>query len=225
MNILVVAAHPDDEVLGAGGTIAWHAGKGDRVTVAILGEGISSRFSSRGKVNRSFITDLKADARRASRVMGCTGVKLFDFPDNRFDSMDLLKIVKRIEALTEEIQPEIVYTHHHGDLNIDHEITARAVMTAFRPMPGFPVRRILAFEVPSATHWSFPEHAFVPTVFVDISKTLAMKLEALKCYRSEVRPYPHPRASESLEARAKVWGSTMGVGAAEAFVLLRELVL
>ena len=224
MNVLVVAAHPDDEVLGAGGAIARHSRNGEHVTIAILGEGIASRYASRDEVDQTLLADLKADAQQAARLMGCTDLRLFDLPDNRFDSVDLLDVVKIVEDLVEQIQPEIVYTHHHGDLNIDHVLTARAVLTACRPLPDTSVRRILAFEVPSSTGWGFPEHSFAPTVFVDISDTLPVKLEAVKAYRSEVRQYPHPRAPEALAERAKTWGSQVGLAAAEPFVLLRELI-
>lgn len=225
MNVLVVAAHPDDEVLGAGGTIARHAQNGDHVTIGILGEGITSRYAARDAADQTLLNDLKANAEQAAKMMGCASLRLFDLPDNRFDSVDLLDIVKIVESLVEQTQPEIVYMHHPGDLNIDHVITARAVLTACRPLPGSSVRRILAFEVPSATGWGFPEPVFAPTVFVDISHTLSIKLDAMKAYRSEVCQYPHPRAPEALAERAKAWGTQVGMAAAEPFVLLRQLVI
>ena len=224
MNILVVAAHPDDEVLGAGGTIARHAQNGDRVTIAILGEGITSRRLSRERADEKLLQSLGADARRAAKLVGCEDLRLFQLPDNRFDHVDHLDVVKVVEEVVDTTKPQIVYTHHHGDLNTDHVITARAVLTACRPLPGTQVRRILAFEVPSSTGWGFPEHAFSPTVFVDISCTLDAKVEAMKAYCSEVRDHPHPRSPQALADRARAWGSQVGVPAAEPFVLLRELI-
>lgn len=224
MNVLVVAAHPDDEILGAGGSVARHAARGDSVTMAILGEGITSRHDSRADADAVALADLRADAHSAGRLVGCDDVRLFGLPDNRFDSVDLLDVVKIVEELVDDVRPELIYTHHHGDLNVDHGICARAVLTACRPLPGTAVLRILAFEVPSSTGWGFPDSAFVPTVFHDIAETVAAKAAAMAAYRSEVRDYPHPRAPEALVERARSWGTHVGLLAAEPFVLLRELV-
>ena len=224
MKVLVVAAHPDDEVLGAGGAIAYHVQHGDDVTIAILGEGISSRSATREEADQALLADLQADADRAAELLGCQDLRLFDLPDNRFDRLDLLEVVKIVEEVVQGANPAIVYTHHHGDLNIDHTITARAVLTACRPLPGTVVQRILAFEVPSSTGWGFPNSPFVPNSFVDISGTLEAKIDAMKAYRSEVREYPHPRSPQALVERARVWGTQVGLCAAEPFMLLRELV-
>jgi len=223
-NILIVAAHPDDEVLGAGGAISHHSRSGDRVTIAILGEGITSRSVSRDQADGSQLADLALDAKKAAAIMGCHDVRLIGLPDNRFDSLNLLDVVKVVEKLVEELRPEVVYTHHHGDLNQDHTVTARAVLTACRPLPGQSVRKIYSFEVPSSTGWGFPETPFVPNVFLDISATIQAKADAMSAYRSELRPYPHPRAPEALIERAKAWGSHVGMMAAEPFFLLRELI-
>lgn len=224
MNILVIAAHPDDEVLGAGGTIANHSLKGDQVTIAILGEGITSRSLSRQEADKNMLNNLEIDAVKAAKMVGCENVRLLGLPDNRFDSLDLLDVVKKIESLVTQVEPQIIYTHHFGDLNMDHVITARAVMTACRPLPGSIVQRILAFEVPSSTGWGFSDHVFSPTVFVNIDQTLSMKLNAMQSYTSELREYPHPRSLKSLEDRARTWGSQVGMVAAEPFVLLREII-
>lgn len=224
MNVLVVAAHPDDEVLGTGGVIARHAEHGDRVTIAILGEGITSRSASRQATVGSDLDDLHQNAHEASRILGCPDVRLCGLPDNRFDSLDLIDVVKVVEGLVRDVKPEIIYTHHHGDLNVDHTVTARAVLTAVRPLPGGTVRRILAFEVSSSTGWGHLEFSFVPTVFVDISATLQRKIDAMNVYRSEIREWPHARSGEALAHRARAWGSQVGLAAAEPFVLLREVV-
>lgn len=223
MKVCVVAAHPDDEVLGAGGAIARHVDAGDAITVLIMGSGLSARLESAAEIDPKDLAALQSDARKAMDALGVSDLKLLDFPDNRFDSVNLLDLVKATETVLHDVQPEIVYTHHFGDLNIDHQLTAAAVLTACRPQPGYCVRRILAMEVPSATGWGDPSQSFVPTVFMDIGSVLERKLRAMSLYKSELRPFPHARSLPSIEARARSWGSQVGLAAAEPFVLLREL--
>ena len=223
MKVLVVAAHPDDEVLGAGGTIARHVREGDAVTVLILGSGLSSRLTGPEALAADDQLALRDDAQAAMAVLGVTDLRLLDLPDNRFDRLDLLDIVKQVEAVAGEVRPEIVYTHHPGDLNIDHQRTAMAVLTACRPQPGSPVRRILAMEVASATGWGDPGQPFVPTVFIGIDTALEAKIEAMAAYQGELREFPHARSLPSLEARARAWGAQVGLEAAEPFMLLREV--
>ncbi|MFH1549960.1 MAG: PIG-L deacetylase family protein [Planctomycetota bacterium] len=225
MNVLVVAAHPDDEVLGAGGTIARHTGRGETVYAVLLGEGITSRAEKGVAPSGAGVRDLKQNAREAASIVGIEQTFFFDFPDNRFDAVPLLDIVKAVESVKKEIRPEIVYTHHRGDLNIDHRITFAAVLTAFRPMAGESARRILSFAVPSSTEWSAPapESVFAPNVFVDIGEHFEKKVAAMKAYRSEIREFPHPRSPEALEIYAKMWGVTVGMNYAEPFLLVREL--
>ncbi len=224
MNVLVVAAHPDDEVLGAAGTIARHVQSGDDVTIAILGQGITSRAETLEVANRKDIESLKVDAQNVSRLLGVNDLQLFSLPDNRFDSVPLLDVVKLVEQVADEATPEVVYTHFVGDLNIDHEITCRAVMTAFRPLPESTVRRILAFEVPSSTGWGPDHNRFSPNCFVDIEETLKLKLKALDAYGGELRDYPHPRSKKAIAERAGFWGSQVGLRAAEPFMVIRELI-
>lgn len=221
-KILLIAAHPDDEVLGCGGTIAKHVMQGDEVYCLILGEGVTSRYSQREEAEVE-LKQLKSEAEEAAKILGIKEVFFRDFPDNRFDAVPLLTIVKAVEEVKEEIKPSIIYTHHHGDLNIDHQITFQAVLTACRPVKDEIVREIYSFEVPSSTEWNSP-HAnnyFMPTVFVDISQTFDKKIAALKAYQGEIREYPHPRSPEALRAIAMRWGSAVGCQAAEAFELIR----
>lgn len=225
MRICVVAAHPDDEVLGAGGAIARHIDAGDSVTILILGSGLSARLQSADELDPKNLAALQSDAQRSMAVLGVTDLRMLDFPDNRFDSVNLLDLVKATETVLHDVQPEIVYTHHFGDLNIDHQRTAAAILTACRPQPGYCVRRILAMEVPSATGWGDPSQNFVPTVFMDIGSVLERKLQAMSLYQSELRPFPHARSLPSIQARARSWGSQVGLTAAEPFVLLREILL
>lgn len=224
MSILVIAAHPDDEVLGCGATIA-KLGAEHEVHIAILGEGITSRQDQSDDESAAAVRRLQGDARSASKVLKAKSVSMDSLPDNRFDEMPLLEITKRVEQLIQEFQPTIVYTHHPGDLNVDHQITFRALLTATRPVSGCPVREIYAFEVPSSTDWAFQQvqPAFKPNVFVDVTSTIGAKVQGLKCYASEIRPFPHPRSEEALRAIARRWGSVIGTEYAEAFELIRSL--
>jgi LmbE family N-acetylglucosaminyl deacetylase len=225
MSVLVVAAHPDDEVLGCGGTAARLAKEGRDVCIGILGEGITSRGANRDEAIPQTLAAIQEDCRRAASVLGAKDVVFFGLPDNRFDTVPMLEVVKAVEGLIQRVRPEVVYTHHAGDLNIDHRILHRAVVTATRPMPGCGVRRVYAFEVASSTEWAFGQcgPVFGPNVFVDISTTLETKLRAMRCYGTEARDFPHPRSVDALRAHAQRWGSVAGVAAAEAFVLLRAI--
>lgn len=225
MTVLVVAAHPDDEVLGAGATMARLAAQGRGVAVLLLGEGATSRVENRAEADRSQVGALIASSRRAAEILGVTAPVHGGLPDNRFDSVDLLDVVKLIEAEVERVEPSLVLTHHCGDLNVDHQITARATLAATRPQPGHCVRTVMSFEVASATEWSFGaiEPPFEPTVFVDVTETLDRKLEALRAYEQELRPFPHPRSIEGIISLARTRGATAGVDAAEAFRLLRSV--
>jgi LmbE family N-acetylglucosaminyl deacetylase len=226
MKVLVLAAHPDDEVLGCGGAIARHAAAGDEVHVVVLGEGLTSRSPSLEQGRKAGGADaLAAAARKAGEILGVKSLQLHDLPDNRMDSLDRLDVVKKIEASVAQIAPQVVYTHWVGDLNIDHQIIHRAALTACRPLPGVSVRSILCFEVPSSTEWQAAgtAPAFAPNWFVDVSATLQTKLRALQAYAAEMRPWPHPRSSEAVTHLARWRGASIGVEAAEAFVLCRNL--
>ncbi|ELS34322.1 MULTISPECIES: PIG-L deacetylase family protein [Pseudanabaena] len=225
MNILVVAAHPDDEVLGCGGAIAKHIQQGDKVHILILAEGVTSRKSERNRDDfQAELSALEIVANKVSHLLGVSSLSMHDFPDNRMDSCELLDIVKFIEKSIEQYQPQIIYTHHSGDVNIDHRCIHQAVVTACRPIPNHPVHTLLFFEIPSSTEWQTPSSAvpFTPNWFVDISETLVLKLEALEAYESEMRSYPHPRSLEAVEYLARWRGATIGVKAAEAFMLGRH---
>lgn len=224
MKILVIAAHPDDEVLGCGGTIARRVKEGDEVHVLILGEGVTSRFKDRTDpecVSQS--TQLILGAMEAHAYLGIKQMHSLDFPDNQFDTIPLLNIVKAIEQVIEAIKPECIYTHHYSDLNIDHVISYRATLTATRPMSNTPVKMVLMYEVPSSTEWAF-RYDFKPNVFVDIKDALELKIKAMEAYSGEAREFPHPRSSKALKAIALRWGSVVGVEAAEAFELVRQVI-
>ncbi|HEY4348161.1 MAG TPA: PIG-L deacetylase family protein [Gaiellaceae bacterium] len=225
MSVLVVAAHPDDEVLGAGGTIARLAAEGEKVTIAILGEGITSRYADRADADRALLGDLQSDAQRAADCLGAAELVTFDLPDNRFDTIAQIDVVKIVEELVARTTPHTIYTHLATDLNVDHGVVHRAVLTATRPMGADAVREIYAFEVPSSSDWAFGQFGpFKPGLFVDISKTLDAKVDAMELYESESRPFPHPRSPETLRALARRWGSTVGLDAVEAFEVVRRIV-
>ncbi len=225
MSVLVLAAHPDDEVLGCGGTIARLSQEGADVYIAILGEGITSRYINREEADPALLQALGERSRHAAELLGARRLFSNDLPDNRFDTLPLLEVVRIIEDLVEKLQPEVVYTQHGGDLNIDHRVIFRATLTATRPMLGRSVKTVYAYEVASSSEWAFQQFApsFHPSVFVDVSTTLEIKVRAMQMYESEARPFPHPRSPEALRAQALRWGSTVGVGAAEAFQLVREI--
>ena len=223
-TILVIAAHPDDEVLGCGGTIARLTSECNNVFTLILGEGVTSRDRKRDLSKReNEIAELKKQAENANRILGVKKVYTFDFPDNRFDSVPLLDIIKTIEETKDGFKPDIVFTHHIGDLNIDHQVTFKAVMAACRPAIGESVKEIYSFEIPSSTEWNEPSSLtyFMPDYFVDVNKSLDIKINALKEYETELRDFPHPRSLKAVELNAEQWGVKMGFEAAEAFKTVR----
>ena len=218
--VIVVVAHADDEVLGCGGTIARHIFQGDVVHVVFMADGVASRAQ-----NNPVELQRRNQARdEALRILGVSLWHALDFPDNRMDSVPLLDVVQALEPIIERVRPERVYTHHNGDLNVDHRVTHQAVMTACRPMPGSSVREILAFEVMSSTEWATPGLSpFMPNAFVDIKDYLPKKLEALAAYHMEMRPEPHSRSVAHAEVLARHRGSCVGLEAAEGFILTRFL--
>jgi LmbE family N-acetylglucosaminyl deacetylase len=224
-RVLVIAAHPDDEVLGCGGTAARLVAEGHEVHFAILGEGMTSRHPQRADSDESELAILHQQALAAAAKVGVKNVVLHKLPDNRLDAVPLLEVVKLVEDLVDRVQPDVVYTHHPGDLNVDHGVIHRAVLTATRPTAGQSVREIYAFEVPSSTEWAFQriEPSFRPNVFVDITRTIEAKIAAMECYETEARTFPHPRSPEALRASATRWGSVVGCAAAEAFELVRSV--
>ncbi len=222
-RVLVTAAHPDDEILGVGGAAARMASEGDEVFCLILGEGLTSRTPRRADTDAAAVGALRKNTLEAAKLIGYSDVIFENLPDNRFDSVDLLDVVKKIEAHIERLHPHTVFTHFGGDLNIDHRVCFSAVLTATRPISASAPREVYAFETLSSTEWSFNE-AFRPNVFVDISGQLPIKLKAMKCYPSELRSAPHPRSLEIIEAAAKRWGSAAGVSFAEAFELVRRII-
>lgn len=224
MNILVVAAHPDDEILGVGGTIAKHVEAGDAVYGLILGEGQTARFDRREEAGNEIVERLHGDTERAAAVLGIRKMYFENFADNRFDSVDLLDIVKAVERRIRELRPAVIYTHHRGDLNVDHRMTYQAVLTATRPMQDQPVKEIYTFETVSSTEWNFSygQEQFAPNVFVRLTEAqFEKKLAAMEEYKTELCAYPHPRSLEMLRASAVRWGGVAGGHYVEAFETVR----
>jgi LmbE family N-acetylglucosaminyl deacetylase len=218
-HVLIIAAHPDDELLGPGATIARHTARGDRCTIAIVADAGSARYDERT------MEQVRDCARRAAGHLGVSDVRFGGFADQALETIPVISVTRWIEAVGDDVRPEWVYTHHRGDINRDHQIVSEATLTAFRPYAAPHTKRILSFETPSATEWAGPYvgHAFVPNVYHDVSGHLAAKLAAVAEYETELRPAPHPRSVEALATRAAHWGSVIGVAAAEPFVLLRDI--
>jgi LmbE family N-acetylglucosaminyl deacetylase len=219
-RVLVISAHPDDEVLGVGGTIAKYVNNGAEVYVTILAEGATARYEN------SMIEVLNKHALKASKILGVKKVSQYQLPDERLDAIPFIDVIKPIEKAITEVQPQLVFTHHRGDANTDHQIVFKATIAATRTLRKNGIQRILCYEVPSSTEQSppFTEYTFTPNIFINITDTLDKKIKAMKAYKSEVGVFPHPRSIESLTITAKHWGIKSGLEAAEAFVLVREII-
>jgi|SRR5690242_12681337 len=225
-RVLAISAHIGDEIMGCGGTLLRHVQNGDAVRVVVLGEGWTSRIRSLQKGLEA--VDLEAfeeQARTALAVLSIADVCFHRLPDNRFDQMPLLDIVKLVETQKAQFGPDTVYTNTSADLGVDQRITCQAVATAFRPLPGESTSEVLAFEVRSSSEWDggLSGQSFQPNCFVDIGETLPTKLEALRALRTETRPWPHSRSIEAVMHHARSRGASVGLDAAEAYVMLRSI--
>jgi LmbE family N-acetylglucosaminyl deacetylase len=213
-RVLAVAAHPDDEVLGCGGTLALHVDAGDEVTIVVACEGESLRYGA-GMVNQA------SDIAEAAKVLGAVAVRTLGFPDQRLDTLNLVEVIRPLEQAVAETRPHVVYCQYGGDINRDHHLLFQAALVATRPVVD-QIRAVYAFETASSTEWAFPR-TFVPDTWIDISSTLERKIQAMACYRSEVRDYPHPRSLESLRNQAMHRGNQVALRAAEVFMTVRRV--
>lgn len=219
-TVLVVAAHSDDEALGCGGTIARHVAEGDSVYAVFIADGVSSRLGAGGEE----LSLRNQAAESARQILGISKNYFLGLPDNRLDSLPLIDVIQPLEKIISEVKPQIVYTHHHGDLNIDHRVTHQAVMTACRPAPGSSVKEIYTFQVLSSTEWNTPGiSSFTANCAVDITDYLSIKEAALQAYGVEMRPFPHSRSIENVMTLARYTGAVNGLMAAEAFTQIRAI--
>jgi LmbE family N-acetylglucosaminyl deacetylase len=215
-TVLAVGAHPDDEVLGPGGTLARHADAGDEVHVLIVTEGATTQYD-----DDSLVETKREEARTCGDRLGVSAVRFGDLPDMRLDDVAHVTVNAVIESAVDDLDPDIVYTHARNEVNRDHVAVHESTLVATRPDSG--VRRVLAYETPSSTEWvGGSTDRFRPTVYVDIGDTLDRKVDAFGAYETETRTYPHPRSADALRARAKTRGTEAGFAAAEAFELIVE---
>lgn len=225
-KILIVAAHPDDEILGCGATIAKLIKDGALGYTLILGTGVTSRFDEKSFAQQAkadgFLKKINREALKANRTIGMKKVYFQFFPDNKFDTVAFLDIVRAIEKIKNKIRPDIIFTHFRNDLNLDHRITFQSVLTATRPMQTESVKEVYSFEIPSSTEWNYPS-TFTPNVFFNVEKTIGLKLKAFNAYRTEIRAFIHPRSINALKINAQQWGIRVGLKFAEAFEAVRLL--
>ena len=210
----MIAAHPDDELLGCGGTVARHTAAGARVTSVIVCEGESLRYGPAGVGQRSHVE-------RAADVLGVQDVRMLAFPDQRLDTYTLTDVIGCLEQIVKDVQPQVVYGQFGGDVNRDHQLVFQALLVATRPTESF-IETVYAFDTASSTEWAYPR-TFVPDTWIDIGDTLDTKIRAMACYESELREYPHPRSLEALKYRARAWGAQVCLEAAEVFMTVRRV--
>ena len=220
-NIVCIAAHPDDEVLGLGGTLIKHANSGDKVFIILLSEGENSKIEKNKKNPYR-----KNNAEECSNIMGTSLYRILDYPDQELDTVAIIEIIKDLEKILEKLKPDIVYVHHPWDLNKDHQIASQAAFTALRPMNKFGLlTEIRAFETPSSTEQSPQEgqYIFRPNLYVSLYNIWNTKIKALKSYKRELENFPHPRSLKAIEALAIKRGMESGFKKAEAFMVLRKM--
>jgi LmbE family N-acetylglucosaminyl deacetylase len=211
---LVIAAHPDDEVLGCGGTIALHTRRGERVVTLIMCESVSLRY-------RDIHVDMEHQTRDAAAVLQVEDVLQFGFPDQALDTLTLTELIVRLEQVVSGVQPRVVYCQYGGDVNRDHQLLFKATLVATRPLARS-IEAIYAYSTLSSTEWGYPR-TFNPDTWVDISATLDQKLAAMACYQSELQDFPHPRSLRAIKSKAEADGSACCLHAAEPFMTVRRI--
>jgi LmbE family N-acetylglucosaminyl deacetylase len=219
-SIGIIIAHPDDEVLGFGGTILRHIAEGDKVNILFLSTGLASR---NGSTNEKDILKLREVAKNVSKELGTKNIVFEGFPDNKMDSVSLLSVIKKVENFINLYKANIIYTHYINDLNIDHNIVSRAVLTASRPLPSSAIEKVYFGETLSSSEYTVFNKKFQPNTYFDIGKYLDRKLSIINMYKDELREWPHPRSVRAVKNLAEVRGSEVGLKAAEAFILVRDV--
>jgi len=217
MRVLVIAPHPDDEVLGCGGTIAKHTRGGDETSLCIVTRAYTPDWSE------EFLKNRPKEIEKSNKILGINKTFFLNFPTVKLDTIPQKELNDSISNIVNEVKPHIVYIPHRGDLNKDHRLIFEASLVALRPI-NHKVKKILSYEVLSETEWGHMIEPFIPNVYVDISETFNLKIKAMKVYKSEIKLRPHPRSLEVISGLARKRGSEVGVKFAEAFVLIRELI-
>lgn len=226
-KVLIIAAHPDDEVLGMGGTLLKHHDAGDNISVLFMSDGVTGRNFSYDKQKRlTEIIQRKEIAVEAGKIFGAKQIDFLDLPNLRMDKEYILELTKLIESHIEKTQPDIIYTHFSNDTNIDHCVTHRAVVIALRPVPGRKVLSLRLFEIGSSTEYAVPasDDIFAPNLFINIEDYCAKKMDLIKCYDYEMREFPHPRSERIINARDTFRGASVGLKSAEAFIEARRII-
>lgn len=217
-SVAAIFAHPDDEVLGCGASLHRYSSEGYNTHILILATGLASR----GPVDEKQIMLLQDQAKAAARILKAKSVEFYDFPDNQMDTVPLLSVVKKVEEFIKRVKPSVIFTHHEGDINIDHDVTNRAVLTALRTLPNTPPVEVFACEILSSTEFGSVNKMFKPHCYIRVADGDSIAaVNALRCYESEVRSWPHPRSEEALMHQIRLRGTECGWGAAEAFEVLR----
>jgi LmbE family N-acetylglucosaminyl deacetylase len=220
-TILIIAAHPDDDAFGCGGTIAKLSKNKNDIYAIYFTDGVSARLNQ--KDLKKNIIQRRINTNAAAKILGIKNYSYCLYPDNKLDSIPLLEIVQRVEKEIKNIKPDIIFTHFSNDLNIDHRIINKAVITATRPKPKNKIKKIFLFETLSSTEWNFSEknRSFNPNYFIDISKTIDKKIMSIKSYKKEICKWPHPRSVKGVKVLAMFRGQSVGLKLAEGFQLLR----
>lgn len=219
MNILILAAHPDDEVLGCGGAIIKHTRDSDKVYICILTDGALTRYK------KDMVKTLRQCAMKCSKMLGTSNIIFEKLPNQLLDTLPITRVIHVIEKVIRKVKPDIVYTHDKGDLNRDHRIIHEATLVAARPLPKTRIKKVFTYFVPSSSEYNdtAPKDLFIPNIFLDIKNTIDKKTKANACYHSEKRSYPHPRSPKAIKAYAQRWGIQVGIKYAEPFRLVREI--
>lgn len=219
MRVLVIAPHPDDEILGVGGTIKKRISKGAEVFICVVTKGVEPLFPER------VVKKTRQEARECHKTLGVSETIFLDFPAVMLEKENRYEINGKILDVIQRLKPDEVYIPHWGDMQKDHQIVAEACMVALRPKYEHKVSRIYSYETLSETGWNAPntQNEFIPNVYVDIGELLQAKLDAMRTYQTQLSDYPNPRSIEAVEALAKYRGSMVNVRAAEAFMLIREI--
>ncbi len=218
-KILVTCAHPDDETLGMGGTMALHSKKKDKILVLFFATGQFGRDNTPNGISKR-----RQQSKKACSILGVKNLKFFNYDDQKLDTIPVVELSTKIEAAMKTWNPTRVYTHHWGDLNQDHRKVFEATLIAARPTPSSKIKQLICYETPSSTDWGGIKDKFKPNLFINVSSVLEKKIRAFQEYKKEIHPYPHPRSKIALISRAQYWGSSVGVKHAEAFEIVREII-